>query len=82
MTVMGEYFTPMPIWAEFLYYACMILAAACAGRDLYRAVRAPGRPGDPKKPRPARSRAAARDLFRAGAVCALAGLLLLLPALL
>ncbi len=56
ITIFGEYFTPMSIPAEILYYACMIWIGVFVLRNLYLAVHAPWKPKDPQEVRLPRSR--------------------------
>lgn len=82
VTIFGEYFHPMPIWMEVLYYVCMAVAVVVVCRSLYLAVRVPGKPADPRRAQRFRSSLIRRSLFRAAKVSALCGLFLILLRLL
>ena len=58
VTIFGEYFRPMPIWLEILYYACIVTAAVLVCRNLYLAVRASMTPEEPQSGPPAAVRSA------------------------
>ena len=76
-TVFGEYFRPMPIWLEILYYAFMATAAVLVCRNLYLAVRASMAPEE-EQGGASRSGTIRRHLFRAAKASALSGVILFL----
>ena len=77
VTVFGEYFRPMPIWTEILYYACVVTAVVLVCRNLYLAVRVSMSPEEPQGGA-SRSGTIRRHLFRAAKACALSGVILYL----
>lgn len=79
VTIFGEYFSPLPIWMEILYYAVMVIAAAGVCQNLYLAVRASMAPEEPPQGGPSRSETICRHLFSAAKISALGGVALFLP---
>ena len=77
VTIFGEYFRPMPIWLEILYYASMATAAVLVCRNLYLAVRASMSLEEPQSG-PSRSGTIRRHLFRAAKASAPSGVILFL----
>ena len=77
VTILGEYFRPMPIWLEILYYACMATAVVLVCRNLYLAVRVSMSPEEPQGGA-SRSGTIRRHLFRAAKASALSGVILFL----
>ena len=77
VTIFGEYFRPMPIWLEILYYASMATAAVLVCRNLYLAVRVSMSPEEPQGGA-SRSGTIRRHLFRAAKASALSGVILFL----
>ena len=77
VTVFGEYFRPMPIWLEILYYASMATAAVLVCRNLYLAVRASMTPEEPQSGL-SRGGTIRRHLFRAAKASAPSGVILFL----
>ena len=77
VTIFGEYFRPMPIWLEILYYACMATAVVLVCRNLYLAVRVSMSPEEPQGGA-SRSGTIRRHLFRAAKASALSGVILFL----
>ena len=76
-TIFGEYFRPMPIWLEILYYACMATAVVLVCRNLYLAVRVSMSPEEGQGGA-SRSGTIRRHLFRAAKASALSGVILFL----
>ena len=76
-TIFGEYFRPMPIWLEILYYASMATAAVLVCRNLYLAVRVSMSPEEGQGGA-SRSGTIRRHLFRAAKASALSGVILFL----
>ena len=76
VTVFGAYFTPMALWKEVLYYACMAVSAAAVCRNLALAVRASRSPTDSQKADLIRRGSIRKHLFRAAKVSLICGLLL------
>ena len=77
VTVFGEYFLPMPIRTEILYYVCMATAVVLVCRNLYLAVRVSMSPEEPQGGA-SRSGTIRRHLFRAAKASALSGVILFL----
>lgn len=77
VTIFGEYFSPMPIYLEILYYAVMVVAVVLVCRNLYLAVRASMAPEEPQG-KPSRSGTIRRHLFSAAKASALSGVVLFL----
>ena len=66
VTIFGEYFYPMSIGLEILYYACIVTAAVLVCRNLYLAVRASMTPEEPQSGPPAAVRSAGTYSAREG----------------
>lgn len=79
VTIFGEYFRPMPMWREVLYYTCMAVAVVLVCRNLYLAVQTARSPVDSEKADLIRRGSIRTYLFRAAKASSLCGLLLLLP---
>ena len=77
VTIFGEYFYPMSIGLEILYYACIVTAAVLVCRNLYLAVRASMTPEEPQSGL-SRGGTIRRHLFRAAKASAPSGVILFL----
>mgnify|MGYP001053184740 CR=1 FL=1 len=77
VTIFGEYFCPMSIGLEILYYVCIVTAAVLVCRNLYLAVRVSMSPEEGQGGA-SRSGTIRRHLFRAAKACALSGVILYL----
>ena len=77
VTIFGEYFCPMSIGLEILYYACVVTAVVLVCRNLYLAVLVSMSPEEPQGGA-SRSGTIRRHLFRAAKASALSGVILFL----